>query len=141
MFGSKCDKIKSTSCSYSLFLMRLLMGWIFFKAGTGKLFGWFGGNGLEKTIGFFTSINLPMPEFQAYLVGSTEALAGLALVLGFLVRLVSIPVIIIMIVAIVTVHNQSGYYYPLMIIFASAILIEKGAGSFSLDKCCSENCS
>lgn len=140
MFGDRCKKLKSTSCSFSLFLMRLLVGWIFIKAGTGKLFGWFGGNGIEKTIGFFTSINLPMPEFQAYLVGYVEALAGLALVLGFLTRLVSIPVIVIMIVAIVTVHSQSGYYYPLMIICTSFIFIEKGAGSLSLDKCCSENC-
>lgn len=127
-------RITQTHAGLLVSLMRLLIGFIFFKAGAGKLFGWFGGFGIEGVTGFFTKLGLPYPQFNAYLVGSTEFFGGILMLLGLLTRLVSIPFCIIMLTAIFTAHKDGDFYYPLMIFAACLALLEVGAGSLSIDK-------
>src|SRR5262245_25480205 len=77
-------------------LTRLVVGWVFLQSGWGKL------HSLEKVVGFFTSLGLPAPEFQARLVACTEFVCGLLLLVGLATRVASIPLIITMIVALAT---------------------------------------
>ncbi len=141
-------KICKTEGGLGLLILRIVLGVIFFKAGMGKLLGWYGGPGIEGAIGFFTDLGIPAPVFQAYLVGIVEAAGGAALVLGLFTRLVSIPLAITMIVAMLTAHRpQAGeeiemaFYYVLIIFAGLTALIDRGAGCISLDKkigCCEE---
>jgi putative oxidoreductase len=77
-------------------LARLTLGWVFFHSGLGKI------QNIDRVIGFFTSLGLPSPIFSAHLVGYTELIAGILLIAGLATRLASIPLIIIMTVAIRT---------------------------------------
>ncbi len=116
-------KITQTQTGILVSLMRLVVGFIFFKAGAGKLFGWFGGFGIEGVTGFFTKLEIPFPALNAYLVGYTEFIGGILMMLGFLTRLVSIPFCIIMIMAIFTAHKDGDFYYPLMILMSYLTLL------------------
>jgi putative oxidoreductase len=124
----------STRSGLGVTLLRLVIGGIFFKAGAGKLFGWFGGIGILGVTDFFQGIGIPFPEFNAYLVGLTEFLGGIALLLGLFTRLAAFPFIITMIVAIFTAHRDGDFYYPLVLITGCLALLETGGGVFSLDR-------
>lgn len=126
-------KIQSTKACVGVLILRLVIGGIFFKAGSGKLFGWFGGFGIEGATSFFQNLGIPAPHFHAILVGCTEFFGGLALIFGLLTRLVSIPLAITMIVAIFTAHRDGDFYYPLVILAGLIALMDTGAGKVSLD--------
>src|SRR5437667_10777101 len=63
-------------------LLRLLVGGFFFGHGTQKLFGWFGGGGLDGTAGFFESIGLRPGRRHALAAGVAEAGGGVLLAAG-----------------------------------------------------------
>tara|TARA_Y100001934_G_C11658279_1_gene453212 strand:+ start:118 stop:381 length:264 start_codon:yes stop_codon:yes gene_type:complete len=83
---------------------------------------------------------MPLPALNAYIAATTEALGVLLLTLGLGVRLISIPLIITMIVAIKTVHwgngfeaGNNGFEIPLYYIVMLFTLVIYGGGKFSLD--------
>lgn len=72
--------------------------------------GWNKYIGLDGTISWFEhSLKLPFPEIMAVLAVSTELIGGALLVVGFGTRLVSIPLMIVMLVAAFTVHWGNGW--------------------------------
>src|SRR5258706_4504032 len=75
------DILFDTEPSLSLFILRVVLGVIFFAHGAQKVLGWYGGPGLKGTVGFMASMGLPVPI--AYLVCFFEFLGGVWLVLGF----------------------------------------------------------
>ena len=88
-------------------LLRLYLVPIFWMAGTHKLAD------MESTIAWFGNpdwgLGLPFPTLLAWLAALTEAGGALLLLLGLAVRWVSIPLIVTMLVAIVTVHWPYGW--------------------------------
>jgi putative oxidoreductase len=76
---------------------RFVVGWVFLWAGWHKL------HDLTKVTGYFADWGFPAPQFMTPLVAGLEFAGGLLLLLGLLTRVVSIPMIIIMIVAIAMV--------------------------------------
>jgi putative oxidoreductase len=135
MLKEAAKKVQRTSASVGVLILRIVLGIIFFKAGSGKLFGWFGGPGIEGATELFQSLGIPAPHAQAIFVGCTELLCGSALLLGLLVRLVSIPLSITMVVAILTAHKDMDihFYYALVILSALIALMDVGAGKISID--------
>lgn len=117
----------------SLTILRAIVGYIFLTAGLGKLFGWssYGGWALNYT--FFEQVGIPFPNAMFILVGLLETLGGMSLILGLFVRILAIPLIIIMVVAITVVHRQVGYQFPVLLYAACWVLIECGSGKYSLD--------
>ena len=120
--------------------VRLGAGVIFAAHGAQKLFGWFGGYGLEGTAGWMESIGLAPGTLMAALAGSAEFFGGLLLIAGFLVRPPAVVLAITMLVAIVTVHLQNGlfmsnngYEFGLALLVISIGLAVRGAGSLSID--------
>jgi len=120
--------------SLPLLLMRLVLAIGFFVPAKMKM-----GN-IDGIISWFESINIPMPALNAYLATGTEALGVVLLVLGLGTRLISIPLIITMIVAIVTVHlgngfeaGNNGFEIPLYYMIMLFTLLIYGSGKFSLD--------
>lgn len=89
---------------------------------------------------WFASLNISAPYFQAYLATGTEILGVILLTLGLFTRIISFPLIITMIVAIVTVHwengfssGDNGFEIPLYYIIMLITLICFGSGRISLD--------
>jgi putative oxidoreductase len=120
--------------------LRVGAGVIFTAHGAQKLFGWFGGYGLEGTAGWMESIGLAPGTLMAALAGGAEFFGGLLLITGFLVRPTAVILAITMLVAIVTVHLQNGlfmsnngYEFGLALLVISMGLALRGAGSLSID--------
>ncbi len=134
-------KIFKPADSASALPLRLAAGIIFTAHGAQKLFGWFGGYGLEGTGQFMASMGLEPGLLMALLTGGAEFFGGLALLLGLAVRPASMLLAITMLVAIVTVHlpnglflTNSGYEFALALLGISIALLIQGAGRWSLDK-------
>lgn len=133
--------ILSSPMGYDTLPVRIAVGGIFVAHGAQKLFGWFGGYGLEGTGGWMASIGLEPGVLMAALAGSAEFFGGLALILGLLVRPAAVVLALTMVVAIVAVHlpnglflTNNGYEYGLALLAASMGLAIRGAGSVSVDR-------
>lgn len=121
--------------------LRLPVGIIFMAHGSQKLFGWFGGYGLEGTGQWMASIGLEPGYLMALLAGSGEFFGGLALLIGLLTRPAALVAAFTMIVAILTVHignglfmSNNGYEFGLALLAASISLLISGGGNLSADK-------
>ena len=140
------DKIFRTDNDIATAIVRLALGVVFFAHGAQKLLGWFGGYGFTGTMGFFTGV-LHIPAIFAFLAIAAEFFGGLGLIFGFLTRIAAVGVLSNMIVAIVLVHSQfgffmnwtgtqkgEGYEYHLVILAVTVLLIIRGGGAVSLDR-------
>lgn len=132
--------VLSTSVGSGTLPLRLVGGVVFAAHGAQKLFGWFGGFGLEATAGWLTSIGLGPGYPMALLAGGAEFFGGLLLLAGLLVRPASLLLAITMLVAISAVHlnnglfmSNNGYEFALALLALSVSLMISGAGRFSLD--------
>lgn len=122
-------------------LVRIAAGALLVPHGAQKLFGWFGGYGLEATGQFFgTQLGMNPGILFAFLAGFVEFFGGLALVFGLLTRTAAAGVAVLMAVAL-TVHLPKGFFwtaggieYPLMWGLVALAIALHGAGRFSLDR-------
>ena len=135
------NTITQTTAGLDTLPIRIGAGITFAAHGSQKLFGWFGGYGLEGTAGWMESIGLAPGILMAALAGGAEFFAGLLLIVGLLVRPAAALLAITMIVAIATVHlangffmSTNGYEFALALLVISVALAIRGAGSFSIDK-------
>ncbi len=123
-------------------LIRAATGLALMPHGAQKLFGWFGGYGLEGTGGFFSqSLGMEPGLFWAALVGGVEFFGGLFLVLGLLTRPAALAVVTLMTVAVFAVHlpngffwTSGGYEYPLFWGLIALAIAFKGGDELSLDR-------
>ena len=121
--------------------LRGVVGPLFVGHGTQKLFGWFGGHGLEGTAGFFEQgIGLRPGKRHASAAALSEAVGGTLVTLGALTPLAASMIIGTMVTAIRKVHapkgpwaTDGGYEYNAVIIAAMFALAESGPGSPSVD--------
>ncbi|MDN3668387.1 DoxX family protein [Echinicola jeungdonensis] len=117
-------------------IFRLALGVIFFAHGAQKVLGWYGGFGLEGTVGWMNG-ELGIPVFLAYISCFVEFLGGIFLILGFLTRVWAGALAINMLVAILIVH--SGFFNPDGIEFPFAVMVLAigsflaGPGKLSID--------
>lgn len=118
---------------------RIVIGMAFFHAGLGK---W---QHMDRAIGFFDSIGIPLPAFNAYLVASMELVGGIALILGLFTRFFASGLSITMLVALMTAHTGdlaaafgggdtsptdiAAFTFLLFLLW----LVAYGAGKLSLD--------
>jgi len=123
-----------------LLIIRLVVGGLLFAHGTQKLFGWYGGYGLDGTAGFFHSLGFRPGRQYAAIAGASEAGGGALLVLGLLTPLGAAMVIGTMIAAAVSVHapqglwaTNGGYELPLVNAAVAAGLGFTGGGAWSID--------
>ena len=134
------DRTLATDTGLGPLALRIPVGLIFAAHGAQKLFGWFGGYGLEGTGQFFGSIGLNPGYLMALLAGAAEFFGGLALVFGVLVRPAAAALAFTMVIAIFTVHwskgffaSGGGYEYALALFAASPSSLFSGAGGYSVD--------
>lgn len=129
--------------------LRLIVGYGFYAHGQAKL-----GRGPEHFTHILETLGVPAPELLAWATILVEVLGGLAVMLGLFIPLVSIPMAIVLFVAIFTVHvqngfssiklqavtaagphfGQPGYETDLLYLAALAALVLIGSGPLSLDR-------
>jgi putative oxidoreductase len=121
--------------------LRGVVGPLFVGHGTQKLFGWFGGHGLEGTGGFFENLGLRPGRRHAAAAGVLEALGGALLTIGALTPVATSMISGSMVTAIRKVHGangpwvtDNGYEYTALVIAAMAAVATSGPGSPSVDE-------
>ena len=135
------QRLLATENTVAPLALRLPVGIIFAAHGAQKLFGAFGGYGLQGTGQWMASIGLEPGVLMALLAGGAEFFGGLALIMGLLVRPAALSLAITMVVAIFAVHVQNGlfmsnngYEFALSLLAASVALTLQGAGAWSADR-------
>jgi putative oxidoreductase len=121
-------------------LLRTVVGGLFVGHGTQKLFGWFGGSGLDTTAQGFEHLGLRPGKPNAIAAGAAEAGGGALLALGLETPFAASVLTATMLTAIYRVHAKNGpwvtnggYEYNLVLIAAALALAEVGPGPLSLD--------
>jgi putative oxidoreductase len=124
----------------ALLVLRLVVGLLFVGHGAQKLFGVFGGGGLEGTAGMFDNIGLRPGWLHARAAGTAEFAGGLLLALGLFTPFAAAALIAVMTAAVITVHapngiwnTNQGYEFNLVMTAAAFALAGIGAGAWSLD--------
>jgi len=120
--------------SFALLFARLIVAYGFYEPAMMK---W---SDISAVAEWFGSIGIPLPILNAYMAATTEISGVVLLTLGLLTRAISVPLIVVMIVAIVTVHlpngfsaGNNGFEIPMYYMLFLLIFLSHGAGRFSLD--------
>ena len=126
--------------SLGILIFRLVVGGLLAGHGAQKLFGWFGGAGLEGTAGWLESMRLRPGTVWARIAGGSELGGGLLTALGFLNPLGPIAAMGAMSMAWAKVHlgnpvwsTKGGAELPLTNIAVLSALTVAGPGRLSLD--------
>ncbi|HEX3910993.1 MAG TPA: DoxX family protein [Solirubrobacteraceae bacterium] len=121
-------------------LLRTAVGGFFIGHGTQKLFGWFGGNGLQATAKGFEALGLHPAKPNAVAAGAAEAGGGALMLAGLETPVAAAVLTATMLTAIKTVHfkngpwaTNGGYEYNAVLIAAALAIAEVGPGPLSLD--------
>ena len=136
-------QILATDPDWISTVARMILGIIFVAHGSQKVFGWFGGPGLKKTLSTLTE-SVGLPRIVAVAAVGAEFLGGLALILGLLARISALGIAVSMLAAILMVHGKYGLFmnwfgdrkghgieYHLLAIALAIVIIANGAGAFS----------
>lgn len=141
MKATLTQRVLDTDNSLASLALRLPAGIIFAAHGSQKLFGAFGGYGLEGTGQWMASIGLEPGYLMALLAGSAEFFGGIALLLGLLTRPAAALLAFTMLVAIFSVHignglfmSNNGYEFGLALLSISVALAVRGGGAYSVDR-------
>lgn len=128
--------------------LRLIVGYGFAEHGFAKLL-----RGADNFTGLLHALGLPMPAMFAWITIVIEIVGGILMLLGALVPLISIPMAIVLVVAIATVHwpygfssiklqaitphgahfGEPGYETDLLYLACILALVFGGAGPFAID--------
>lgn len=118
---------------------RLLLAALFLPAGLSKL------SGFEGTVGYITSVGLPLPAVAAAAALVVEVLGSVALVVGFQTRIVAAVLAVFTLVASVFFHafwaaapeqafvQQLLFFKNIGVVGGLLVLVSSGAGAWSLD--------
>ncbi|HET6932325.1 MAG TPA: DoxX family protein [Candidatus Acidoferrum sp.] len=144
-------KLMSTTDDFTVTMLRVLLGVVFFAHGAQKALGWFGGFGFTGTMGFFTQkLNIPAP-FAALAIAA-EFLGGLGLLVGLLSRIAAFGIGCNMVVAVYLIHRHFGFFanwygqqkgegfeFHILAIAIALFIMIKGSGALSLDRALSKS--
>jgi putative oxidoreductase len=125
---------------FGLLLIRIAVGVVIAAHGAQKLFGWFGGSGIGGTEKMMNRLHLQPTRFWAYASALNEFLGGVLTALGLLMPVGPLMILANMLVAVVFVHWQNGFWnlnkgyeYPLVIGANALGLSIAGGGVYALD--------
>jgi putative oxidoreductase len=132
--------IYSAVDQYAEPILRIALGAILVPHSMQKLFGAFGGMGFAGNAALFDRIGFAPGIFWGTLVGCTELIGGILLVLGLFTRFAAAAVVIFMIVGVKFTSakgffwTQGGSEYALLIGFCALFFLIRGGGVWSLDR-------
>jgi putative oxidoreductase len=139
-------KLFGTTDSWTLVVLRVILGLVIFPHGAQKLLGWFEGYGFTGTMNFFTD-TVGLPWIIGFLVIIIEFFGSIALIAGIGTRIIAASYIILALGIMFTSHVRNGFfinwygnqpgegveYFILWIALSFALLIN-GGGIYSFDK-------
>lgn len=138
-------KIVGTDNDTAAFVLRLMLGIVFFPHGAQKVLGWFGGHGFQATMEQFTG-GMGIPGLFAFLAILAESAGALGLLTGFLTRIAAFGIACTMGVAVYLIHFKNGFFmnwmgtqkgegfeYHLLVIAITIALMIRGGGRWSVD--------
>jgi putative oxidoreductase len=144
--ASLLARVVATTSDATPAVARIALGVTMFPHGAQKVLGWFGGDGLTRTLDLFTE-QLGIPTALALLAIAAEFLGGIGLVTGALSRVAAFGVACVMIVATfkVQLHNGlfmnwtghqagEGFEFDVLALALAVIVLLKGGGAWSLDR-------
>src|SRR4029077_12160404 len=124
-----------------LLILRLVVGLTIAGHGAQKLFGWWGGPGMNGWTQVVTKLRIRPAQPWAWIAALAECGGGILLALGLLTPLAAVAIAGSMIIAIATVHlprgfwvTKGGYEYNLAVLAVMAALSLTGPGAYSLDQ-------
>ncbi|KAA1191956.1 DoxX family protein [Pseudohalioglobus sediminis] len=139
-YENRIKAVLTTDAGIGGLVLRVPLGVVLAAHGAQKLFGWFGGYGLEGTAGWMESVGFAPGLLMALLAGSAEFFGGIFLALGLLTRPAALVAAFTMLMAL-TVHignglfiSNNGYEFALTLLAASLALVFLGGGSLSADR-------
>jgi putative oxidoreductase len=131
-------------------IARIMLGIVFFPHGAQKALGWYGGPGIEGTMGYLHGM-MHIPVLFVWLAIAAEFLGSLGLIVGFLGRVAAFGIACNMAVAVATTHLANGFFmnwtgqqkgegyeYHLLALTLAAIVIVRGSGAYSVDRALTE---
>jgi len=134
---SVCDKVSRTLDflkDIPLLAMRLVLAWGFWGPAMMK---W---KNIDGIADWFGQMGYPLPTFNAYMAATTELTGAILMFLGIGTRLISIPLMVVMLVAIFTVHlangfeaGNNGFEIPLYYLIMLLTLMVYGPGKYSVE--------
>ncbi|MFE7270304.1 DoxX family protein [Streptomyces sp. NPDC057623] len=136
------DRSASPNHDLGWLVLRLALGFLLVGHGTQKLFGWFGGGGIEGTGQFFAMSGFPAAKTMALVAGLTETLGGLGLALGLLTPLAGAAVFGTMLNA-MAVNSAGGFFMmdqdggmelDILVAAGAVALALAGPGRFAVDR-------
>lgn len=126
---------------FGLFIVRVTVGLVFAAHGAQKLFGWWGGPGMDGWTGVMEGMGVRPARLWANLSAMNELAGGLLLALGLLTPLAAAVLVSQSAVIIARMHwakgfwnTKGGYEYPLVLGAAALGLAFSGPGGWSLDE-------
>ena len=115
-------------------LFRIVLAYGFYGPAMMKLKNF---NGIVE---WFSGMGMPLPKLNAFLATGTETAGFVLIFLGLATRLISIPLMVVMIVAIITIHlgngfeaGNNGFEIPIYYLLMLFSLLITGPGKISLD--------
>ena len=139
-FIGSTDGLVRTLSGFTDSLVRVTTGLFLVPHGAQKLFGWFGGYGLEATGQFFAT-QLGLPASLALLTGLIEFFGGILLAVGLATRPAALLASGLLAVAAIKVHLGAGFFwtdggfeYPVMWAILTLTFVIRGGGRYSLDR-------
>ena len=144
-------KLMSTTDDFTVTIVRLIFGIVFFAHGAQKLLGWFGGYGFSGTMGFMTHmLHIPAPLGALAIVA--EFLGSIGLLVGFLGRVAAFGIACNMVVAVAVLHIHFGFFanwygqqkgegieFHILAVAIALVIMIKGSGAFSVDRALSKS--
>lgn len=134
LINEKVEAITDNLRSIALLFARLTLAYGFYAPAMNKF------SNIDGVASWFGTLGIPFPTLNAYMAAGTELLGVVLLSLGLFTRLISIPLIVVMLVAIFTVHFQhgfsagdNGFEIPLYYLLFLLLFLSHGAGKISID--------
>jgi putative oxidoreductase len=134
LFSKFIGKLENAK-DYPVLIFRLILAYGFYGPAMQKA-----GN-VDGIAQWFSSMNYPLPTLNAYLATGTEVLGFVLLFLGLATRIITLPLMVVMIVAIGTIHlgngfeaGNNGFEIPLYYLAMLLSIFIIGPGKFSLDR-------
>ncbi len=131
-----------------LLILRLVLGAVFVGHGAQKLFGAFGGSGMEVFINYLGGLGVPVPALSGWLAAIAEFGGGILVTIGLFPRIASFALAGTMVVAILKAHLHNGFFlnhfntpgkengveFSLALLAMSLAVALVGAGGISVER-------
>ncbi len=139
------SKLMKTDGDVAALILRVTLALVMFPHAAQKLFGWFGGYGLDATLQFFATLGIP--AWMGVLAVLIEFAGSIALLLGAFGRVAALGLAGVIAGAVLTVHAPNGFFmnwsgaqvgegfeYHILFLAMAAVVVLKGSGALSVDR-------